>query len=100
MGNSPASDLAGTRASLKLQVIFIKYKHVNDPRKQKSLRVGLRKFQCDYHKSIGNSCEECAFLPIAERLFSGWKVIANYGHVMLGRIWIAHDDRIRMEVLS
>lgn len=37
---------------------------------------------------------------IAQKLFPGCQIVDNYEHARLGKIWIMHDDAIRLSIHS
>lgn len=79
-------------------ILFWNVRGINDPRKPKSLRVALKKFQINIICLLETHVRYDNFLSIVGRIFPGWNINANYDHAQLGRIWIAHDEKIRLEV--
>src|SRR4051812_36646513 len=81
-------------------ILFWNVRGINDPKKQKNLKAVLRKFQGSIICLLETHVKKDHFLSIFGNLLPGWTILANYEDAYLGRIWIAHDESIRMEVFS
>src|SRR5436190_23583348 len=81
-------------------MLFWNVRGINDPRKQRSLQKSLLKFHGSIVCLLETHVKEDSFMAISSKLFPGWQVTANYKYAQLGRIWVACDQSIRMEVMS
>lgn len=73
---------------------------LNDPRKQKKLKLALQKHHLTIICLLETHVKQSNCPSIVEYLLPGWSFIANYDSVVLGRIWICFDSRIRMDTFS
>src|SRR5436190_1373443 len=81
-------------------ILFWNARGINDPRKQKRLKVALRKFNVNIICLLETHVKQNSSLAIAAFLAPGWNFVANYDHADLGRIWILSDQNVRLEVFA
>lgn len=71
-----------------LMILLWNVRGINDPKKQRTLKLRLKKHQCSIMCLLETHVRQDNSASIVAYLLPRWSFLANYEHFSMGRIWI------------